>query len=60
MGAELLLPHGFGQIAKRPELPVTRVVDQNNLLGCCNFGFQRARKPLDFLKGLKIQRHLQI
>ena len=60
VGAELLLPHGFGQIAKRAELPVTGVVDQNNLLGCCNFGFQLARKPLDFLKGLKTQRHLQI
>lgn len=60
VGAELLLPHGFGQVAKRAELPVTGVVDQNHPLGCCNFRVQSAGKTFDLLKGLQIQRQLQI
>ena len=52
VGTELLLPHGFGEIAKRAELPVTGVVDQNHPLGCCNFRVQSARKPFDLVKGL--------
>ena len=59
VGAELLLPHGFGQVAERAELPVTGVVDQNNPLGSRNFCLQRAGKAFDLLKGLKIQRQLQ-
>ena len=59
VGTELLLPHGFGQVAKRAELPVTGVVDQNHPLGCRNFRLQRAGKAFDLLKGLKIQRQLQ-
>jgi hypothetical protein len=59
MGAELLEAHGFGQIAKRPKLPVARVVNQDNPLGARDFGAQRASKAFNLLKGLKIQCHLQ-